>query len=72
MFHIFCTFVSQSRAFLSQLSVTGDESVFFMRVSKDTIISFPINFFASVFFESHYFSSISQRYMCKLQKAPAE
>ena len=51
MFHIFCTFVSQSRAFLSQLSVTGDESVFFMRVRKDTIISFPINFFASAFLD---------------------
>ena len=29
VFHIFCTFASQSRAFLSQLSVTGDESGFF-------------------------------------------
>ena len=53
MFHIFCTFVSQSRAFLSQLSVTGDESVFFMRVRKDTIISFTIKFFASVFFTQY-------------------
>ena len=29
MFHIICTFAMQSRAFLSQLSVTGDESGFF-------------------------------------------
>ncbi len=49
MFHIFCTFVSQSRAFLSQLSVTGDESVFFMRVREDTIISFTIKFFSLAF-----------------------
>ena len=28
-YHICCTFASQSRAFLSQLSVTGDESGFF-------------------------------------------
>ena len=29
MFHIICIFAMQSRAFLSQLSVTGDESGFF-------------------------------------------
>ena len=53
MFHIFCTFVSQPRTFLSQLSVTGDESGFFMRVREDTIISFTIKFFASVLFTQY-------------------
>ena len=32
--HIFCTFTSQSRAFLSQFSVTGDESVFLCPAAK--------------------------------------
>ena len=34
IFHIFCTFASQSRSFLSQLLVTGDESGFFYALTK--------------------------------------
>lgn len=34
MFHIVCTFAMQSRAFLSQLSVTGDESGFLCLSTK--------------------------------------
>ena len=39
IFHICRIFVSQSRAFLSQLSVTGDESGFFMSAHKYIIFS---------------------------------
>lgn len=52
--HILCTFAVQSRAFLSQLSVTGDESGFFMPFCKgncfvcviplvSNIFSFPLS-----------------------------
>ena len=47
--HIFCTFASQSRAFLSQLSVTGDESGFFYVLpqryyNSHSILTFPLSF----------------------------
>jgi hypothetical protein len=40
VFHIFCTFAPQSRAFLSQLSVTGDESGFFYVLPQE-VLQFP-------------------------------
>ena len=46
MFHIVCTFAMQSRALLSQLSVTGDESGFFMSVYKGSgfCLLYPIGY----------------------------
>lgn len=56
IFHIFCIFASQSRAFLSQLSVTGDESGFFyVRLQRYCFSSIPpLNFPDYSFFKSSY------------------
>ena len=60
-FHILCTFVVQSRAFLSQLSVTGDESGFFYALlqsnEKDFIFSNLPSFFTAKSLRPHAYSA---------------